>query len=92
MSAAALRRLAAGATVPRAEVPDLSWDDFAAALLDGVAEGMRVVAYFGAAEERGVRLYLVLADDARHELATGTTVIASTTEAPMANVFVKASG
>lgn len=74
MSAASrLARLKAGAALPRPELPDLSWTDFAAALLDATARGLRVVAYFGAPEERAVRLYLVLADDRGAELAVGTT-------------------
>jgi Ni,Fe-hydrogenase III large subunit len=68
-----LARLKAGAALPRAELPDLPWDDFAAELLDGVARGQRVAALFGAPEEGAVRLHLVLADDAGSELAVGGT-------------------
>ena len=76
MSALArLARLEAGGALPRAALLDLPWPDFAAALLDGVAGGLRVVAYFGAAEAGGVRLYLVLADDPGATLAAGTTAV-----------------
>lgn len=76
MSALArLARLEAGGSLPRAALPDLPWPDFAAALLDGVAGGLRVVAYFGVAEAGGVRLYLVLADDPGAALAAGTTAV-----------------
>jgi Ni,Fe-hydrogenase III large subunit len=68
-----LARARAGTSLPRAALPDLAWPDLAAALLDGVALGLRVVAFFGAAEEGAVRLYLVLADDPGSELAIGTT-------------------
>lgn len=76
-AAARFQRLAAGTSVARRLLPDLAWADFAAALLDGVAEGMRVVAYFGVAEPAAVRLHLVLAHDAASELAVTTTTIAA---------------
>ena len=41
-----LARLAAGTALPRALLPDLSWPDFAGALLDGVGHGLRVAAFF----------------------------------------------
>jgi Ni,Fe-hydrogenase III large subunit len=68
-----LARLKAGAALPRPELPDLPWGDFAEELLDGVARGLRVVAFFGAPEDHAVRLYLVLADDPAAELTVGST-------------------
>jgi Ni,Fe-hydrogenase III large subunit len=70
-----LARFEAGGSLPRAALPDLPWPGFAEALLDGVAGGLRVVAYFGAAEADGVRLHLVLADDPGAALAAGTTAV-----------------
>jgi Ni,Fe-hydrogenase III large subunit len=75
VSLASLARMRAGGALPRRAIPELSWDEHAAALLAGVADGLRVVAYFGAREAAGVRLYLLLADDAPGELAVGTTTI-----------------
>jgi len=74
--------LRAGATIARDVIPDLGFDDFAHALLAGVEEGQRVVAYFGATEEgaaaedhgAAVRLYALLADDTHASLAVATTV------------------
>jgi Ni,Fe-hydrogenase III large subunit len=70
-----LARLQAGTALPRADVPDLEWPDFARALLDGTARGLRVVAYFGAREGTALRLHLVLADDSRSDLAVGSTLL-----------------
>jgi Ni,Fe-hydrogenase III large subunit len=68
--------LRAGGIVPLEAIPDLSWSDFAEALLQGVARRQRVVAYFGTAAGSAVRLHLVLADDAASELAVASTRIA----------------
>jgi len=77
MSAAPrLARFKSGAALPRAAVPELSPAELTAALARGVEKGLRVVAYFGAADGAGVRLVLVLADDARSELAVGTALVA----------------
>ncbi|MFN7941775.1 MAG: hydrogenase [Thermoanaerobaculia bacterium] len=73
MSGGRLARIATGSAVARAALPELAASDFDAAILDGVALGLRVVAYFGAEEEGGVRRYVALADDSRSELAIGTT-------------------
>ncbi|HEX4952716.1 MAG TPA: hydrogenase [Thermoanaerobaculia bacterium] len=74
MSATArLVRLKAGTALPRQELPELSWDDLAAALHRATAQGLRVVAFFAAAEGEAARLYLVLADDREADLAVGTT-------------------
>jgi len=69
-----LIRARAGSMLPRSALPELPWEAFAGELTRGVEAGLRVVAFFGAAEGRTVRLYLVLADDARSEIAIATTV------------------
>jgi Ni,Fe-hydrogenase III large subunit len=85
--------LRSGGAVPRTAIPDLSWADFADALLVGVSRGQRVVAYFGAAEGSAVRLYLVLADDAASELVVASTAILGGTfpslasECPQVHLF-----
>jgi Ni,Fe-hydrogenase III large subunit len=72
-----LARAKAGTSIARAALPDLEWGELEDALLSGVSLGLRVVAYFGAEDARGVRLYLVLADDAGSEVAIGTTRVAA---------------
>jgi Ni,Fe-hydrogenase III large subunit len=64
--------LEAAVPLPRAAVPDLAMGELASELRSAVAAGQRVVAYFGAAEAEAVRLVLVMADDARRNLAVGT--------------------
>ncbi|KAB2968113.1 MAG: hydrogenase [Thermoanaerobaculia bacterium] len=71
-----LARFRSGGSVPRADVPDWSATELADQLVRAVTQGLRAVAYFGAAEGGAIRLYLVLADDARSELAVGSTRIA----------------
>jgi Ni,Fe-hydrogenase III large subunit len=61
--------------VARAALPALAADELAALLVAAVARGARVVAYFGVAEGAAVRLHLVLADDARSQLAAATTLV-----------------
>ncbi len=73
---ARLARCKSGASLPRADLPELSPAELTAALVRGVEKGLRVVAYFGARDGAGVRLVLVLADDARSELAVGTARVA----------------
>jgi len=94
MSAAPrLARLKAGTAIPRAAVPDLPWAEFSEALLDGVARGLRVVAYFAAPDENAVRFHLVMADDQESTLETCTTRIAGdafpslTRQCPQVNLF-----
>jgi len=78
-----LPRLASGSTLPLAAIPGLAWSDFAAALTAGVADGLRVVAYFGARSPEGpddrVELHAVLADDRTATLAVAGTRIAGET-------------
>lgn len=52
--------------------------DFEQAIIDGVAEGKRVVALFGAGQGAGdaTALFAVLADDRHSRLSVGTTTIA----------------
>ena len=73
-----LARLEAGTAIARAAVPELDWAGLESAILGGTARGLRVVAYFGAAEGAALRLYLVMADDAGSELAIGTTTVRGT--------------
>jgi Ni,Fe-hydrogenase III large subunit len=72
---AELARFRSGAMLPRETLPEFALEELVAVLAREVAAGSRVVAYFGvmgAMEEAGVRLYLVLADDANSELAVAT--------------------
>lgn len=73
--AAPFARFKSGAAVPRAALPELDVGELADALVCEVGAGRRVVAYFGAPEGAGVRLHLLLADDARAELAAVTARI-----------------
>lgn len=75
---ARLARIKAGTAIARAAVPELAWPDFEDAIVDGTARGLRVVAYFGAAEAARLRLYAVLADDTDSEVAVGTAVVSGT--------------
>jgi Ni,Fe-hydrogenase III large subunit len=72
VSASRLARGCAGSSWQRAALPELSPRELADEIVAGVELGQRVVGYFGAAVGEGVRLFLVLADDARSELAIGT--------------------
>jgi Ni,Fe-hydrogenase III large subunit/Ni,Fe-hydrogenase III component G len=63
--------------LPRRQIASLSWEQFRAGVVDGVASGQRVAALFGnAAEGAGhVDLYAVLADSARGLLRVGRTTL-----------------
>ena len=67
-----------GRAIKRSAIPELSGADFQQAMVDGVADGERVVSLFGVAEARGdiVRLYGVLADDRDARLRLATTTVA----------------
>ncbi len=91
---ARLARLAAGGAVPLGAVPDLAWNDFAAAVALAVERGLRVVAYFGTpAEGGGVALHAVLADDRAGNVALAGTLIAGeafpslTSDLPQVHLF-----
>ncbi|MEO8196325.1 MAG: NADH-quinone oxidoreductase subunit C [Thermoanaerobaculia bacterium] len=73
---AKLARVQSGISLARTALPELVPEELAAALVRGVEGGQRVVAYFGVADNAHLRLYLVLADDARSELAVGTARVA----------------
>jgi Ni,Fe-hydrogenase III large subunit len=60
-----------GGTVAREAVPVLSERGLRVALTAAVAERLRVVAMFGAEEEGGVMVYVVLADDREAVLRVG---------------------
>ncbi len=72
MSASRLARRRSGTSWQRTALPELSSRELADEIIDGVARGLRVVSYFGVEDGEAVRLVLVLADDARSELAIGT--------------------
>lgn len=73
-----LARFPAGGSLALSSVPALSSAELGAALVRGVDTGQRVVAYFAAADAAdgaAVRLYLVLADDARAQLLAGSAQV-----------------
>ncbi|MBZ0111451.1 MAG: hydrogenase [Thermoanaerobaculia bacterium] len=72
MSTSRLARGRAGTSWPRSELPEFSPRELVDEINAGVEQGLRVVAYFGAAEGSDIRLFLVLADDAQSEIAIGT--------------------
>ncbi|HEV8605472.1 MAG TPA: NADH-quinone oxidoreductase subunit C [Tepidisphaeraceae bacterium] len=67
-----------GRAIDRRAIPELSNGEFQEAILDAVAEGLRVASLFGVgnAQDETVRLYLVLADDQESRLRLGTTTVA----------------
>lgn len=73
--------LRAGQALDRAAMPLLPWLEFRAAILNGVAAGQRVAAYFADcsadANVDGVHLYCVLADGPRGRLRVGQTTLRS---------------
>lgn len=78
MSALArLPTLANAEAVPLAAVPAQPWEEFETAVTGGVAEGSRVVAYFGeiTAPERAVDLYALLAEDRSARIAVARTSV-----------------
>jgi Ni,Fe-hydrogenase III large subunit len=78
MSDQALTVLYAGMALPRAKIPDLSFDTFRQTILEAVEKGQRVVALFGVATpESTVDLYVVLADSSRGQLLAGKTALES---------------
>ena len=88
-----LARFPSGGSLPLADLPELSPSELGAALVQGVDGGMRVVAYFAAPDDAAssvVRLYLVLADDARAQLAAATARVASGSFASVAEACPQA--
>ncbi len=75
------------------DIPLLAMERFRAEVIDQVAAGQRIVALFGQPrEDGGVRLYLVLADDAASALSLAATEVgneyeALTPECPQAHWF-----
>lgn len=63
-----------GATVALDSIPTISGPDFRRSILEGVAAGGHVSALFGA-KNRGIDLYVVIADDERNRLLVGRTVV-----------------
>jgi len=75
-TAGRLVRFKSGGALPRAALPELTSAELAAALAEGVDAGLRVAAYFGTPAGAATRLVLLLADDARAELAAATARVA----------------
>lgn len=71
MSASRLTRGRVGTSWHRGALPELTARELADEIVAGVARGLRVVSYFGVAQGEAVRLFLVLADDARSEIVIG---------------------
>src|SRR5205809_2503391 len=87
--------LRTGETIPRGQLPHLSFLDFRRAILDGVDAGQRIAALFGdnpPGTDR-VDLYAVLADRTAGQLRVGTTTLDSdrfcsmSPECPQAQLF-----
>ncbi len=80
-------------TVPLSALPEAPIAGFRDVVLQGVAEGWRVVAFFGLPERAGeTRLVAVLAQDARGELGALSTVVTDrypslTPECPEVHLF-----
>jgi Ni,Fe-hydrogenase III large subunit len=72
-----LPSLANGRAIERSSVPELSYDEFQQAILDGVDRDYRVAAFFGTAgsDSAGVIVHVVLADDQQSRLRVGRTRI-----------------
>jgi Ni,Fe-hydrogenase III large subunit len=81
--------------IPRGEVPHLAFADFRTSILDAVAGGQRVAAFFGDAPDSAghVDLFAVLADSTRGLLRVGMTTLVSdhfpslTPECPQVHLF-----
>ena len=82
-----------GETIPRARVPELALADFCDRVVDAVAAGGRVVAFFGDAPAASVVLHAVVADSARALLHVGRTTLDAdsfpslTPECPQVHLF-----
>lgn len=75
-----LTTLTNGKAIALESIPTLTPDDFASAIVAGVAASQRVVALFGASRvgTQGTDLYVVLAEDRKHRLYVGRTPIEGT--------------
>ncbi len=84
-----------GQAIPRAQIPQVPWDDFRRTVVASVAGGQRVAAFFadGSATGQTVDLYAVLSDSARAVLRVGKTTIESdrfsslTPDCPQVHLF-----
>jgi Ni,Fe-hydrogenase III large subunit len=70
-----LRPARNGESVPRADVPRLELGALRREILDGVAAGQRVAAFFGTRADDGIELTLVLAHDADGLLHLGRSLV-----------------
>ena len=81
--------------IPRGQIPRLPLDDFRRSIVDGVAGGLRVAAFFGDASSasEGVDLYAVLADSAHALLRVAKVTLDSdsypslTPDCPQVHLF-----
>src|ERR1041385_5285738 len=66
-----------GRAIDRSAIPELLESQFRQAILDAVADGQRVVSFFGVAapSDESLRLYVVVADDQQSRLRLGTSII-----------------
>jgi Ni,Fe-hydrogenase III large subunit len=98
MSARRLVRGRAGASWPLAELPELQAAELAEEIVAAVDDGLRIAAYFGAEREGLERLFLVLADDRRSEVAIamarpdGATFPSIAGACPQAQLFEREIG
>lgn len=84
-----------GETIPRGQIPELSFTDFRREVVNGVASGQRIAALFGdaPAAANNVELYVVLADSSDATLRVATTRLESdsfpslTPDCPQAHLF-----
>jgi Ni,Fe-hydrogenase III large subunit len=87
--------LYAGQAIPRRQIPEMPFDEFRRSIVEAVADGQRVAAFFGEApiQTDGVRLYAVLADSSRGMLSVGTAMLDSdrfpslTPDCPQVHLF-----
>src|SRR5438445_9625286 len=89
----ALAALRNGQTLPRAEIPELSFGEFRQAIVNGVRTGQRVAALFADAPAGHIDLYAILADRTRALLRVGKSRIESesfpslTADCPQVHLF-----
>jgi Ni,Fe-hydrogenase III large subunit len=84
-----------GQAIPRGRVPLLPFDDFREAVVDAIADGQRVAAFFGDVSYSGgeVEIHAILADGDRSLLRAGRTTLDSdrfrslTPDCPQVHLF-----
>lgn len=80
--------------IPLSDIPQLGIDAFRRFMLDGIADGKRVVQFFGDPGDRSVKIFGILADDSASLLSVAVTEMdahsaypAITPEAPALHLF-----